>query len=70
MTHLLLTSDLNFLALSIEKTIIFAIWYSTMFWLPVRFLAAVIDRRRAVAFLNEAIPDVGYRIGMDVEPPM
>ncbi len=70
MTHLLLTSDLNFLALSIEKTIIFAIWYSTLFWLPVRFLAAVIDRRRAVAFQNEAVPDVGYRIGMDVLPPM
>ncbi len=70
MSHLLLTSDLTFLALPLERTIAYALWYSTMFWLPIRFLAARIDHRRAITIRDEAVTDIGYRIGMDVVPPM
>ncbi len=70
MSHLLLTSDLNLIALPLAKTMVFALWYSTMFWLPIRFLAARIDYRRAITIQDEAVTDIGYRIGMDVVPPM
>ena len=70
MSHLLLTSDLNFIALPLAKTMVFALWYSALFWLPIRFLAARIDRRRAITIQHAAVTDFGYRIGMDVVPPM
>ena len=70
MSHLLLSSDLSFLPLPLDRTIVYARWYSTMFWLPIRLLAAVIDRRRAITIQHGAVTDIGYRIGMDVVPPL
>ena len=70
MSHLLLSSDLSFLALPLDRTIVYALWYSTILWLPIRLLAAVIDRRRAITIQDEAVTDIGYRIGMDVVPPL
>ena len=70
MSHLLLSSDLSFLAFPLDRTIVYALWYSTILWLPIRLLAAVIDRRRAITIQDEAVTDIGYRIGMDVVPPL
>lgn len=75
MSHVLLLGDITtILPLFVERTIIYACWYSALLWLPVRGIAAMIDCRRGegagVGLCNEAIADPGYRIGMDIEPPM
>ncbi len=73
MSHVLLLGDITtILPLFVERTIIYACWYSALFWLPVRGIAAMIDCRRGVGVgaCNEALADPGYRIGMDIEPPM
>ncbi len=76
MSDLLLLGDATtILPLFVERTIIYACWYSALFWLPVRGIAAMIECRCGVVgadagLCNEALADPGYRIGMDIEPPM
>ena len=77
MSDLLLLGDATtILPLFVERTIIYACWYSALFWLPVRGLAAMIDGRCGVGarggvdLCDEVMADSGYRIGMDIEPPM
>ena len=63
----------NFLALPIEQTMVWALFYSTLFWLPVRGVAAAIDRcrdRHVLTHLDEEFaPQPCYHIGMKVLPP-
>ena len=66
--------DLELFALPVERTLVFALWYATLLWLPVRGVAAAIDHFRGVH--PHHIP-VGahhsgdaYGIGMEVLPPM
>ncbi len=73
MSDLLLLGDATtILPLAVERTIIYACWYSALFWLPVRGIAAMIDARRVVGvgMCRQAMTDPGYRIGMDIVPPM
>ncbi len=76
MSDLLLFGDTTIFSLATERTIVYALWYSTLFWLPVRGIAAMIDCRRGVGVgvgvgvCDEAMSDPGYRIGMDILPPM
>ncbi len=71
MSDLLLLGDATtMLSLSLERTIIYGLWYSALFWLPIRGIAAMIDSRRGLAFYDEAAVDPGYCIGMNVLPPM
>jgi hypothetical protein len=62
------------LALPVEQTMVWALFYSTLFWLPVRGVAAAIDRCRDhrhmfVELDEEAAPQPCYHIGMKVLPP-
>ena len=71
----LLLSDLSILSLSLERTIVYALWYATLLWLPVRGAAALIDHRNGrhqqldvrhqMVTANE-----GYCIGMNILPPL
>ncbi len=73
MSNLLLLGDATtILPFFLERTIIFACWYSALFWLPVRGIAALIDGRRCigVGVCDEVEADPGYRIGMDILPPL
>ena len=74
MSDLLLFGDVTHLSLYLERTLALAVWYSVLFWLPVRVIAAMIDRRRGVdvgvGVCHEAMADPAYRIGMDIVPPM
>ena len=74
MSDLLLLGDVTNFSLHLERTIALAVWYSALFWLPVRGIAAMIDRRRGegvgVGMCHEAMAAPGYRIGMDIVPPM
>jgi hypothetical protein len=65
----------GFVILPIEQTLIWALFYSTLFWLPARGAAAVIDRCRgghSYFYVDpeeeEAVQPV-YHIGMKVLPP-
>lgn len=73
MGHLMLVGETLIFSLPLEKTLVYAIWYSALFWLPVRLVCALIDRHRAITHFDEPMvigESSGYRIGMDVEPPM
>ncbi len=72
MSDLLLLGDTSIYSLPLARTIVYALWYSALFWLPARGIAAMIDCRRGVGVgvYDEAVADPGYRIGMDIEPPM
>ncbi len=70
MSDLLLLGDATIFSLAMERTIVYAVWYSALFWLPVRGIAAMIDYRRALGVCEEVTADPAYRIGMDVVPPM
>ncbi len=71
----LFLSDLSILSLSLERTIVYALWYATLLWLPVRGAAALIDHRNGrhqqldvrhqMATANES-----YCIGMNILPPL
>ncbi|MCZ6755393.1 MAG: hypothetical protein O7E49_08785 [Gemmatimonadetes bacterium] len=71
----LLMSDLSSLSMSLEQTIVYALWYSTLFWLPIRGAAAMIDhfnpcyRRLAAPELATTAAD-NYCIGKEILPPM
>ncbi len=72
----LLMSDLSILSMSLERTIVYALWYSTLFWLPIRGAAAMIDHfnpcHRRLAAQEPATATAGgsYCIGKEILPPM
>ena len=70
MSNLLLGADTSLLSITLLKTSVFAVWYATLFWLPVRGVCAVIDRRRGMAMYVKRAAEPGYRVGLDVLPPM
>jgi len=73
MSNLLLLGDATtILPLFLERLIIYACWYSALFWLPIRGIAAMIDCRRGIGIgvCDEVEADPGYRIGMDILPPL
>lgn len=60
----------------IEQTMVWAVFYATLFWLPVRGVAAAIDRRSQGAHAYEArhrdrpAPHRPiYHLGMKILPP-
>lgn len=64
------------LALSLERTIIYALFYAALFWLPVRGAAALLDhwRGRGEPFFDDGLAAAReegrtYHIGMKVLPP-
>jgi hypothetical protein len=66
----------GFVALPIEQTMVWAVFYATLFWLPVRGVAAVFQRRSADAGdyklrhqeqLASSRPV--YHVGMKILPP-
>jgi hypothetical protein len=63
----------GFVLLPVEQTMIWALFYSTLFWLPARGMAAVVDRRRGQVFeldLEEEGARPSYHIGMKILPPI
>jgi hypothetical protein len=59
--------------LPLEQTIVWSLFYSTLFWLPARGVAAAIDRCRAhfveLQTEEEAAARPFYHIGMKIMPP-
>ena len=69
-----LLDDGMFFSLPLDTTIVYALFYSALFWLPVRGAAAMIDYWKSgedmePEMLTEAQP-CGYRVGMKVLPPL
>ena len=64
----------GFVFLPVEQTMIWALFYSTLFWLPARGMAAVVDRRRGDsvrhALEEEMAAQPCYHIGMKILPPL
>ncbi len=60
--------------LPLEQTIIWALFYSTLFWLPARGVAAVVDRCREddaeVKPQEKAAAEPCYHLGMRILPPL
>ncbi len=68
MSYLMLLAD-TMVSFPLEKTLVFTLWYSALFWLPVRLVCAMIDRHRVIGPI--VVGDTaGYCVGMNVEPPM
>ncbi len=63
----------GFLALPIEQTMVWALFYSTLFWLPARGVAAVVDRCRGHFYVigpeEDPTTEPCYGIGMRILPP-
>ncbi len=64
----------GFLALPIEQTMVWALFYSTLFWLPARGVAAVVDRCRGhyceiELVEEEPTTEPCYHLGMRIMPP-
>jgi len=59
--------------LPLEQTIVWSLFYSTLFWLPARGVVAAIERCRAHYVELEAEEEAGarpsYHIGMNIMPP-
>ncbi len=70
MSDLLLGDDTTLLSPVLLKTGVYALWYATLFWLPVRAFCDLFDRRRAAGGHDETAVETGYRVGMNVLPPM
>jgi hypothetical protein len=70
MSNLLLGDDATLLSQFLLKTSVYALWYSTLFWLPVRAFCDLIDRWRSAAGHTDAAAEAAYRVGMNVLPPM
>ena len=72
MSSITVLADITVLSQPVQKTLVFALWYSALLWIPVRGMATLIDRRRARAAQPVEQPgsDPGYRIGMEILPPM
>ena len=67
--------DLVVLSQPVQKTLVFAVWYAALLWLPVRGVAAALDHFRGVddrQLRHAAVTRTGesYAIGMEVLPPM
>jgi hypothetical protein len=61
--------------LPLEQTIVWALFYSTLFWLPVRGVAAVVDRCRGRYLQldlleDDAAPEPVYHLGKSILPPL
>ena len=65
-------AEFTVLVQPLSKTILYWAWYSTLLWIPVRLMAALIDRRKLR--VEEVAEEVGgaetYRIGKPILPPM
>ena len=63
----------GFVVLPMEQTLIWALFYSTLLWLPARGVAAVVDRCRGhdgeLELEEETTGDPCYHIGMRILPP-
>ena len=73
MSYIMLFGDTMIFSLPFEKTLVFGMWYATLFWLPVRLICGLIDRHRIITGYDGLTPvcdTAGYCIGMPVEPPM
>ncbi len=73
MSYMMLLGDTTIFSLPLEKTLVYAMWYATLFWLPVRLICGLIDRHRIItAYAGPiAVGDTaGYAIGLPIEPPM
>lgn len=73
MSYIMLFGDTMIFSVPLERTLVFGMWYATMFWLPVRLICGLIDRHRIITCYATpvAVGDTaGYCIGMPVEPPM
>ncbi|MHC4210633.1 MAG: hypothetical protein ACYSWT_13075 [Planctomycetota bacterium] len=58
--------------LPLEQTLVWSLFYSTLFWLPARGVAAAIDRCREHYVELEAEEEAArpcYHIGMKIMPP-
>ena len=58
--------------LPLEQTVVWSLFYSTLFWLPARGVAAAIDRCKAHYIeieAEETNPRPSYHIGMKIMPP-
>ncbi len=69
MSYLMLLGD-TMVSFPLEKTLVFTLWYSALFWLPVRLVCAMIDRHRVITGPMVVGDTAGYCVGMSVEPPM
>ena len=72
MSYPMLLGD-TIVSFPLETTLVYTLWYAALFWLPVRLIAAMIDRHRLITqydgprLVGET---VGYCVGMRIEPPM
>lgn len=73
MNEILILGD-SFVILPMEQTFIWVLFYSTLFWLPVRGVAALFDHmtgRRHIGELDEeAQAEPAYHLGMKILPPL
>ena len=65
----------GFVLLPLNQMVFLSLFYATLFWLPIRGAAALLehytDRERQTLNPELALDvDPGYRVGMDVEPPI
>ena len=66
-------ADLAVLTQPLQRTLIYSLWYAALLWLPIRGMAAVVDRHKVrVEQLAEqpTARDERYHIGMPILPPM
>ena len=72
MGYLMLVGD-TMVSFPLEKTLVYTLWYATLFWLPVRLICGLIDRHRILTAYAGPVAigaTSGYAIGMPIEPPM
>ncbi len=72
MSYLMLVGD-TMVSFPLEKTLVYTLWYATLFWLPVRLICGLIDRRRIITAYAGPVAigaTSGYAIGLPIEPPM
>ena len=63
----------GFVVLPLEQTLVWAMFYSTLFWLPARGVAAAVDHYKGhhggLALEDEAAGAPCYHIGKNILPP-
>ena len=72
MSYMMLVGD-TMVSFPVEKTLVYTLWYAALFWLPVRLIAAMIDRHRIITAYHGPMvvgETAGYCVGMSVEPPL
>ncbi len=69
-----LLNELSGLSMPMERTIIYALFYSTLFWLPVRGVAAMLDhwhaRHHRLTPQELTSGTDHYCIGKEILPPL